>query len=297
VAHEIEAAAADSVGQILRRKPRDAQPLGALCANCATPLQGPWCHVCGQSATDYHRSIFRLAVELFGGLFEFDSRFWRTLPNLFINPARLTRDYLEGHRAPQTPPFRIFLVVIVLLFLALDGGGKPAAETVKPAVAPEMMKGSFIEVTGSETEKRINAWMRSRANAALAHPAAFTASLQAWAQRLSVLTLPISALLLGMMFFWRRGVFMFDHLIFSMHSLSFQGLLVSATVLLSKVSPEFGWLILLSPVHLFVHLQGTYGLGVFGTLARMFLLFWGSLFGAVMIALGLLLIGLYEMGG
>ena len=31
----------------------------------------------------------------------------------------------------------------------------------------------------------------------------------------------------ALMFFWRRGVYMFDHLIFSMHSLSFQGLLVA----------------------------------------------------------------------
>ena len=34
-----------------------------------------------------------------------------------------------------------------------------------------------------------------------------------------------------------------------------------------------------SPVHLFVHLRGTYRLGVFGTLIRMVVLFIGSVIG------------------
>ena len=59
-------------------------------------------------------------------------------------------------------------------------------------------------------------------------------------------TLPLSALMLGVMFFWKRRVYMFDHLIFSMHSLSFQGLLVTAMLLLAKVWGGAGWLILLS---------------------------------------------------
>ena len=58
-------------------------------------------------------------------------------------------------------------------------------------------------------------------------PRQFESVLTEWAQRLAVLALPMSAALLGLMFFWRRGVYMFDHLIFSMHSLSFQGLLVA----------------------------------------------------------------------
>src|SRR5690348_1239433 len=117
MALELEAAATDSLGAFLRRRPKHALPVGSPCPNCATTLQGPWCHACGQSAEDFHRSLWRLMVEALGGVFEFDSRLWRTLPNLILRPARLTRQYLDGHRAPQAPPFRTFLIVVVLVFL------------------------------------------------------------------------------------------------------------------------------------------------------------------------------------
>jgi hypothetical protein len=67
--------------------------------------------------------------------------------------------------------------------------------------------------------------------------------------------------------------------------------------LLGRFWDGAGWLILLSPTHLFFHMRGTYGLGVFGTLLRMFLLFIGSAIGFGLFMLGLLLIGLYEVGG
>src|SRR6185437_6058590 len=107
-------------------------------------------------------------------------------------------------------------------------------------------------------------WVTSRLKTAAKDPVRFESTLTEWAQRLAVLMLPMSAALLGLLFFWRRGVFMFDHLIFSMHSLSFQGLLVATVVAGSQLTGWFGWLLVASPVHLFVHLKGTYRLGVFG---------------------------------
>jgi hypothetical protein len=300
VAQEIEAAAVDGAAAFLRRKPKHALPLGSPCPNCATPLEGPWCHVCGQSAEDYHRSILRLTAEAVGGLFEVDGRLWRTLPDLFFNPARLTRSYLDGHRAPQAPPFRTFLIVVVLAFLAMGATENSHAPPAAHALSEASMidhEPAMVNITGSKSEKALSVWLTTRIKAAMANQATFGAVITNWAQRLVILALPISAVLLGLMFFWRRGVFMFDHLIFSMHSLSFQGLLLAATVLLSQVSSAAGWLVLASPTHLFFHLKGTYRLGVFGTLIRMLLLFIGSAVGFAVIVVALLLIGLYEIGG
>jgi|SRR5580698_6052561 hypothetical protein len=295
MAHEIEAAAADSAGAVFGRLPQHPLPLGAPCPNCATTLAGPWCHACGQSSEDFHRSLLRLAGEAMGGLIDIDSRLWRTLPRLCLRPAQLTREFLDGRRAPQIPPFRLFLIVVVLVFLvaglgpasntAIDlgqGGGTTKAGTVFHVVP---MQGA-----------KVDAWFIAHAKAAAKDPQRFENSLATWAQRMAILTLPMSALMLGAMFFWRRDVYMFDHLIFSMHSLSFQGLLVSALMLGAMVSDWVWWLILAAPAHLFVHLKGTYGLGVFGTLARMIVLFAGSLVGFMVIMSGLVLIGLYEVG-
>ena len=119
MSNELETAAAASVGSMLtwRRRVAHDLPVGAPCANCGTPLMGPWCHACGQLGEDFHRSSWKLLMETIEGLFHFDGRLWRTLPGLAINPARLTNSYLEGHRAPQIPPLRLFLVVLLLVFL------------------------------------------------------------------------------------------------------------------------------------------------------------------------------------
>ena len=297
MATEIEAGAMDGAASFLRRRPKHALPVGSPCPNCATPLQGPWCHACGQSAEDYHRSLIRLAGEALEGLFELDGRLWRTVPNLLFRPARLTRQYLDGHRAPQAPPFRTFLIAVVLVFLAA-GLGKPQNffKFTKPDGSPYMVHTGLFDTKGSPGDKAVAAWFEKRANYAMAHPDAFQAQVVTWAQRLSIVTLPISALLLGLLFVFRRGVYMFDHLIFSMHSLSFQGVLLSGVLALENLSGAFGWLFVASPIHLFFHLKGTYRLGVFGTLIRMMLLFIGSVVGFALILVGLLLIGLYEVG-
>ena len=295
MAQEVEAGALDSVGPVLRRKPRHTLAVGAACPNCGTPLAGAWCHACGQSAEDFHRSIWRLTIEAVGGLFDVDSRLWRTLPKLAFNPARLTREYLDGHRAAQAPPFRMFLIVVVLVFLAAGAGSSPSPSSHAPDHASNVKIDTEPGVRMSDNPA-LAKWLSDRVKAARAHPDVFEATMVAWAQRLVILALPLSALMLGAMFFWRRGVYLFDHLIFSMHSLSFQGLLLCGVILSEKLSGWFALLIFASPMHLFAHMKGTYRLGVFGTLARMFLLFMGSLIGFVLIMIGLVFIGLYEIG-
>ncbi len=116
--NELEIAAQGSLGAFARKTAgKHAAPVGTPCANCATPLQGPWCYACGQSGEDFHRSIVRLCGEVVEGLLHFDGRLWQTLPDLMLRPGRLTRNYLEGHRAPQIPPLRLFLVVLLGVFL------------------------------------------------------------------------------------------------------------------------------------------------------------------------------------
>lgn len=120
-----------------------------------------------------------------------------------------------------------------------------------------MIHGHLVDLPGSPQEKALNVWFETRANYARAHLDAFQSQRVTWAQRLSILALPISAMLLGIQFVFRRGVYMFDRLIFSMHSLSFQGQLLSSVLALENLSDAWAWLAVASPVHLFVHLKAT----------------------------------------
>ena len=282
---EIEVAAAASLGGWLKRKPaHSTAPPGSACANCGTVLQGPYCHHCGQLAEDFHRSIGHLVEETFENLLHLDGRLWRTLPRLARRPAKLTRDYLDGHRASQIPPMRLFLVVVLLFFFAGGLGGKEPninfSYRGKPVPAAEETKGDALNVRVEGLPGRkdgaLEAWFRPRVGYAVSHRREFLLTLESWGHRFAILLLPASALMLGLLFAFQRRFFLYDHVIFSMHSLSFMGLLLSVTDVLKALAVPAALADLLAlamPVHLFVHMRGVYGLGVLGTLARMALLF------------------------
>ncbi|THD65343.1 DUF3667 domain-containing protein [Phenylobacterium sp.] len=117
---ELETAAIGGLSGFLRAKRKHVPPPGTPCANCATPLEGAYCHVCGQDADLHKRSIRHLVFEAVEGLFEFDGRIWRTFPALFFRPGRLARDYIEGRIVRHVPPFRTFLVALLLFIFAAE---------------------------------------------------------------------------------------------------------------------------------------------------------------------------------
>lgn len=116
---ELEAAAADSAPHLVG-KPKPPPPPGAHCANCGVRLEGPYCHVCSQEYDRHKRSIFHLIWEAIEGLLHLDGRLSRTLPALFFWPGRLAKDYMEGRIVRHVPPFRTFLVALLLFIFAAE---------------------------------------------------------------------------------------------------------------------------------------------------------------------------------
>src|SRR5205807_6307443 len=112
------------------------------CTNCAEPLIGPYCAVCGQERDAYRRSV----RELFGALFEelagFDSRILRTMRALLVQPGELPLAFHEGRTRRYVPALRLYLFVSLLFFLFLSVSGiallqfELVASPEKIAVAP-----------------------------------------------------------------------------------------------------------------------------------------------------------------
>ncbi len=270
------------------------------CANCGATLAGPYCQACGQAAEDFERSIGALGAEAFAHLFHADGRLVHTVPPLIAHPARLTRDYLAGRRASQTPPLRLFLVVVLLVFLA--GSLGEMAHPFGPLLkldSPTDTVPTFSPGDGP-VAKAVATWVNPRLIFAASHQREFAMAAEAWLHRLAILFLPISTLLLGGLFYTRRRrIFLYDHAIFSMHSLSFMGLLFTLVTLMSIAAPLRGLvppLALAAPTHLFFHLRGVYGASVLGTLARMLLLFVFSVLAIGVLVLGVVGLGLSGMG-
>lgn len=119
-AADLETAAADSAASFVGPKNKPFHHKGDPCKNCGTSLEGWYCYNCGQNADTHHRSILHLIWEAIEGMFHLDGRLANTLPLLFFKPGKLAKDYMEGRIVRHVPPFRTFLVALLLFIFAAE---------------------------------------------------------------------------------------------------------------------------------------------------------------------------------
>lgn len=87
------------------------------CLNCNAPIQGDFCHHCGQRVRDnLDRSLGRLLGEFFGNIFFFDNRFFLSMKYLIRFPSRMTVEFLEGKRKRFISPITLFLFINLIYF-------------------------------------------------------------------------------------------------------------------------------------------------------------------------------------
>ena len=102
--------------------PRAEDAAHEACRNCGATLSGPFCARCGQAA-HIHRSLLSLGHDILHSVFHFEGRIWRTLPQLFFHPGRLTRRYIDGERAKFVSPMALFLFTVFLMFAVFSFTG------------------------------------------------------------------------------------------------------------------------------------------------------------------------------
>jgi hypothetical protein len=91
------------------------------------------------------------------------------------------------------------------------------------------------------------------------------------AYKFSFMLIPISLPFLWLMFFWKRDVTTYDHMVFSMYSLSFMSIWFVVLVLLGQSSfttRAIPYLLWLPPLHMFLQLKETYRLKFFSAFWR-----------------------------
>lgn len=115
-----------------------AQRPGA-CANCQSPLTGPFCARCGQEARRTARSMRTLLHDALENLTNLDGRLWGTIRGLLLRPGWLSVEYLADRRARFLSPFRLYLVVSVLFFavgLSMDAPPEPPRDDLAAVASP-----------------------------------------------------------------------------------------------------------------------------------------------------------------
>lgn len=89
---------------------------GVHCANCSTPMQGEFCHECGQSIHTVLRPMHHMVEDTLDMVLHVDGRVIHTLPPLFLKPGFLTLEYFAGRRQRYVAPFRLMFVLALLAF-------------------------------------------------------------------------------------------------------------------------------------------------------------------------------------
>ncbi len=274
--------------------------LHGSCANCGATVEGKFCAQCGQPA-HLHRTLGHMVEEFLHGLVHFDTRAWRTLPMLVFRPGTLTHDYIHGKRARFISPLAMFLLAVFTMFavFAFTGGSSigvgrdvelvsGAGAGVRPGAQASVNTGNgedLISVDGDIYEqikaahargdiKVDSGWpdLDKKIKAKLENPELALYKVQNAAYKFAFMLVPISLPLLWLLFFWKRGLTLFDHTVFILYSLSFVSLVFIVLSLLSfapgvveTVSP---WLIFAIPVHAYFQMKGGYRLGGFSALWR-----------------------------
>ena len=146
----IASAVEPSAGGAVPPDSADATNARPACLNCGSALTGAFCAACGQAA-HIHRSFVSLGHDILHGVFHFDTKLWRTLPELVLRPGRLTRRYVDGERAKFISPMALYLMSVFLMYavFSFTGGAAPTIDAgdIPGAARFQIDNSAAIEVT------------------------------------------------------------------------------------------------------------------------------------------------------
>lgn len=303
-----DVAAAGATADILTGDPRrtgGGEPPEGVCANCETPLEGQYCHACGQRAHLHHR-LTDLGHEALESIAHFDGRLWRTLPLLAFRPGRLSREWMAGRRTRYVQPLHLFLFAVFLLFLfpnftgrhVFDVGGEGAAgvfTTTEDGRRVPLTAAQKAELTADMAdEPAVVRGAIGMADRLSKNPEYYGYKIEGLAYKLSFVTVPISIGILALLFAWRRRFSLYDHAVVSLYGLGFITLLMAVGSLLPSFLGELAAFVimLIAPVHALVHLRGAYEIGWFSAALRTVALSVLTLVGFGLFLLGVVFLGL-----
>ncbi len=90
------------------------------CLNCGVHVEGNYCPNCGQKFQPTKLPLGLFIKDAVETLFNIDSRWLRTLKDLFLKPGHVTNEYIEGKRAQFLPPLRVYLSISIVYFLLIQ---------------------------------------------------------------------------------------------------------------------------------------------------------------------------------
>lgn len=248
-----------------------------------------FCGRCGQERKTLRVAFHRIVGEGIAESLSLDSRISRTLAMLVLRPGQATRAYLDGKRASQTSPIKVYLLLSFLFFFIgafRPGGGlefKMEDGTAEdPAIVSSEGLRELREAGG------LGARVADRVEAISALPAgevrrAVNAGFTENVPKAMFFLVPLLALLLRL-FYLRSGYYFAEHVVLALHAhaVAFLFLLPGA---ISGWSGLTSAGLVAAGAHTASAMHRVYGRGWPGTLARAAVIAW-----LYLMALGVVLV-------
>ena len=122
-----------------------------ICKNCGAQIQGNYCSNCGQRTTIDKVSFKETFQDVAKTFFSVDAPFFLTLKEIFFNPGKLFREFLDGKRKTYYKPVSFFVLttIIYLLVRSLIDYNPMTTEGIK-------VEGELLVEGGKYMVKNIN---------------------------------------------------------------------------------------------------------------------------------------------
>jgi hypothetical protein len=194
----------------------------------------------------------------------------------------------------------------------ITAAAESEVQTAEPGAAPEGAQGAAntsasaeqtwqeeVQESARSGDLHVNTgWPRADENIrrALENPDLALYKVQEAANKFSFLLVPISLPFIALLFLWKRGLTLYDHVVYALYALSFASILFVLFVL-GMQSPlttwALPWLVGLGlPVHTYFHLKGAYALGWWSALWRTLFMLTFALFAFLIFVFIVIVLGL-----
>ncbi|OYU81221.1 MAG: hypothetical protein CFE23_05505 [Flavobacterium sp. BFFFF1] len=90
------------------------------CLNCNHVVHQRFCPNCGQENTDSRKTFHHLFIHFFEDLTHYENAFWKTIRNLLLKPASLSKEYLSGKRLSYLAPVRLYIFISFITFFVIS---------------------------------------------------------------------------------------------------------------------------------------------------------------------------------
>ena len=194
----------------------------AECPECVEPLAGEYCHHCGEKRPEARDlSVRHFVLDAAKELTSLDSKLTRTLLALLFRPGRLTNEWIAGRRGRYLKPLNLCLGVFALSLFVLTSSKQVSMFNIGLVLENERQVGVQMKLKDTGVISR-------RLDAAAERKGVTRQSLEdavseRWQRNVSLVQpaeIIALAVLLQLVYLFSRRYFV-EHLVFSMHFLSF----------------------------------------------------------------------------